>query len=206
MALVNVCFAVALVAGAFGLTVSASDFAKAKPDFPADPPTYEQQPDPPGVPLACKHVEIPEAGLGLEVPISWQQLAQEPAWSPTGDGKRRIGISWYHLLSDIRPEAILLPGGGHIVESAPIVLGWGSGREYLVKDYGPSRADEGAGGSALSVEMHVIVAVVDGETQWAYDLHAVAPTEEELAALKPVLKAMLGSMHLTTPSAVGTSR
>lgn len=52
----------------------------------------------------------------------------------------------------------------------------------------------------LSVELHTIVTVVGGETRWAYDLHAVAQSEEELVTLKPVLDAMLRSVYLSTPT------
>jgi hypothetical protein len=143
-------------------------------------------------------MEIPEAGLILDVPASWQQLGQEWAWSPTGNGETRIGVSWFHLLSGIKPEAILLPRGGLIVASGPIALAWGSGRQYMVKDYGPGVAASDAYAPALSIEVHTIIAVADGETQWVYDLHAVAPTEEQLVALKPVLDEMLASVNSTT--------
>jgi hypothetical protein len=204
--LIKLGLAIAVVAGAYGLTVSAGDLPGGVPGHEADALASAHESDVSGVSLAYERVEIPEAGLALEVPIGWQQLDEEPAWSPTGDGERRIGVSWYHLLSAIRPEAVLLPVGGHIAESTPIVLDWGSGRQYLVKHYGPGVAGAGAGVPASSVELHTIIVVADGQTQWAYDLHAVAPTEEELAAEKPILDTMLESMHLTTPLAVGTSQ
>jgi hypothetical protein len=206
MGLIKLGLAIVVVAGACGLTVSAGDLPGRVPGHEAGAVASAHESDLSGISLVYERIEIQEAGLALEVPISWQQLDQEPAWSPTSDGEKRIGVSWFHLLSAIRPEAVLLPGSGQIVGSTPMVLDWGSGRQYLVKDYGPGRAGESTGTPALSVEMHVIVTVVDGETQWAYDLHAVAPTEEELATLKPVLDTMLGSMRLTTPLAVGTSR
>jgi hypothetical protein len=190
MVLSNLCLAVALVAGAFGLTASAYDL----------PSAVRHEPGHPFIPLAYGRVEIPEAGLSLDVPIGWQQLDQEPAWSPTGNGETRIGISWFHLLPSIKPEGILLPGG-LMVTSAPIALDWGSGRQYMVSDYGTRVPNEGASAPPLSVEIHAIVTVVDGETRWVYDLHAVGPSEEELAALKPVLDTMLGSMYLSAPTA-----
>jgi hypothetical protein len=93
-----------------------------------------------------------------------------------------------------------------MVTSAPIALEWGAGHQYLVQNYSSDVAGAGAGEPASSVEMHFIIVVADGETQWAYDLHAVAPTAAELAALKPVLDTMLGSMRLLSPLAVGTSQ
>jgi hypothetical protein len=205
LGLIKLGLAIVVVVGASGLTASAGDLRSASPDLHADPLVDEKEADPLGVPLAYERVDIPEAGLTLEVPASWQQLDQEPAWSPTGDGEKRIGVSWFHLLPAIEPEAVFLPGDGLIVDSAPIALEWGAGRQYLVRTYSPGVAGAGAGAPASSVEIHMIIVVADGETQWAYDLHAVAPTEE-LVALKPVLEVMLGSMHLTTPLAVGTSR
>ena len=119
MVLINLCLAVALVAGAFDLTVSAC----------ALPSAVRHEPRLAVVPFAYGRVEIPEAGLSLDVPIGWQQLDQEPAWWPTGNGETRIGISSFHLLPSIKLEAILLPGGGLVVASAPIALDWGSGRQ-----------------------------------------------------------------------------
>ena len=206
MGLIKLGLALAVVAGAYGLTASAGDLPGRIPGHEADAVAPAHESDLSGVSLAYERIEIPETGLAFEVPISWQQLDQEPAWSPTGDGEKRIGVSWYHLVPAIKPEAVLLPGGGHIVGSTPVVLDWGSGRQYLVKDYGPGRAGESIGAPALSVEMHAIVAVVDGETQWAYDLHAVAPTEEELATLKPVLDRILRSVYLTKSLPAGLSR
>ncbi len=198
MGLINFGVAIAVMAGSCGLKVSAGDSPSPMPDLHADSLTYEHEAAHSGVPLAYERVEIPEARLALDVPTSWQQLDQEPAWSPTGDGEKRIGVSWYHLLPAIKPEAILLPSGGLIVESAPIALAWSGGRQYLVKDYGTGAASESARARALSVELHTIVTVVDGTTLWAYDLHAVAPTEEDLVTLKPVLDTMLRSMNLIT--------
>jgi hypothetical protein len=179
-----------VLVGAYSLTVFAGDL----------PSAVRHEPSLAVIPLAYERVEIPEAGLSLDVPIGWQRLDQEPAWSPTGNGETRIGISWLHLLSVIKPEAILLPGGGLIVASAPIALDWGRGRQYMVSDYGTGVPNEGASAPPLSVEIHAIVTVFDGETQWAYDLHAVAPSEEELVTLEPVLDTMLRSMCLTTPT------
>jgi hypothetical protein len=198
-ALIGLGLAMAVVLGACGLTVSASDLPGLGSDVRPDPLANERTPAQPGTPRVFARVEIPEARLSLDVPSGWQQLAQEPAWSPTGNGETRIGVSWLHFLPIINPEAILLPGGGLVVASAPIALEWGSGRQYMVSDYGVAVPGEGAGTPPLSVEVHAIVTVVDGETRWAYDLHAVAPSEEELAALKPVLDRMLRSMYLTAP-------
>jgi hypothetical protein len=74
---------------------------------------------------------------------------------------------------------------------------WGSGRQYLVEVYGPGAVDGAAWASALSVELHTVVTVVEGEILWAYDLHLVAPTAEEVDVLKPVLGTMLRSMQPT---------
>lgn len=200
--LINLGLAVAVAAGASCLTVSASDLPSAMPDLQADPLAYEYEPVLFDLSRAYEQVEIPEAGLALDVPASWQQLDQEPAWSPDGSGEERIGVSWFHLVPVIKPEAVLLPGGGLIVASTPIALEWGTGRQYLVKDYGVGEVGQGAWSPALSVEIHTLVTVVDGETLWTYDLHAVAPTEAELATLKPVLDVMLASMRLTIPPPV----
>jgi hypothetical protein len=206
MGLINLGLAIAVVASVCGLTVSAGDLPGRVPGLDADALAYGHEADVPGVSLAFRRVEIPEAGLALDVPTSWLQLDQEPAWSPTGNGEKRIAVSWFHLVPTIKPEAILLPDSGLIVASTPIALDWGSGRQYLVKDHGGSGVGQGARALTLSVEIHTILILADGETQWAYDLHAVAPTEEELATLKPVLDTMLGSMYLTTSRPVGPSR
>jgi hypothetical protein len=206
MGLVKLGLAILVVAGAYGLTVSAGDPPGRVPGHEADAMASTHESDLSEISLAYERIEIQEAGLSLEVPISWQQLDQEPVWSPTGDGEERIGVSWYHLLPAIKPETALLPGDGLIVASAPIALEWGAGRQYMLRNSGSGAAGEGARAPAVSVEIHMIIAVADGETQWAYDLHAVAPTEEELAALKPVVDRMLGSMHFTTQLPADTSR
>lgn len=190
MALIGFGLAIALVAGTSGLTVSARSL----------PDVERHEPDVPVIPLAYERVEIPEARLSLDVPIGWPQLDQEPVWSPTGNGETRIGISWVHLLPSIKPEAILLPDGGRTVASTPIALDWSSGRQYMITDYGAGSSDEGGWTPLLSVEIHAIVTVSEGESQWAYDLHAVAPSEGELVTLKPILDRMLRSMHLSPPT------
>jgi len=199
--LINLGLAVAMVTGAFGLTVFASSPQSTVCDLHGDASACGQKLDQTVAPLVYRRMEIPEAGLSLDIPIDWQQLDQEPAWSPIGDGDTRIGVSWYHLLPVIDPEAILLPRGGLIAASTRVMVDWGSGRQYLVEDYGPGTVGAGAWAPALSVELHTVVTVVDGESLWAYDLHAVAQSEEELVTLKPVLDAMLRSMNLSTPTA-----
>jgi hypothetical protein len=195
--LVNLGLAIAVAAGACGLTVSAGEMPSAMPDLHADHLAYELESG--FFDLGYERVEILEAGLALDAPISWLQLGQEPAWSPSGSGKNRIAVSWFNLVPTIEPEAILLPSRSLIVASTPIALDWGSGRQYLVKEYGGAGVGSGARAPTLSVEIHTILTLTDGDTLWAYDLHAVAPTEEELVALKPVYDTMLHSMYLTTP-------
>ena len=205
MGLIKLGVTIAVAVGVYGLTVSAGDLS-GRVASETDAATSRRESDPFEVSTAYERVEIPESGLALAVPTSWQQLDQEPAWSPTGGGEKRIGVSWHHLLPAIEPEAVLLPGDGQIVASAPIALAWGAGHQYLVQNYSPDVASAGAGVPASSVEMHFIIVAADGETQWAYDLHAVAPTVAELAALKPVFDTMLGSMRLLSPLAAGTSQ
>jgi hypothetical protein len=195
--LVNLGLAIAVAAGAYGLTVSAGDMPGTMPDLHADLPAYEHESG--LLNPAYERVEIPEAGLAFDAPISWRQLGQEPAWSPSGSGENRIAVSWFNLVPTINPEAILLPSRSLIVASTPIALDWGIGRQYLVKNYGGGGVGPGARAPTLSVEIHTVLTLTDGETLSAYDLHAVAPTEEELVALEPVYDTMLRSMYLTTP-------
>jgi hypothetical protein len=194
--LVYLGLAVAVAVVVWGLTVSAGSEPSAIPELHAVPPEYEYDPgllDP-----AYERVEIPEAGLALEVPVGWRQLGQEAAWSPTGSGEDRIAVSWFNLVPTSKAEAIVLPRRSHLVASTPIVLDWGMGRQYLVKRYGGGGVGQGVRAPILSVEIHTVVTLADGETQWAYDVHTVAPTEEELAAMRPVYDTVLRSLHLST--------
>jgi hypothetical protein len=198
MGLIKLGVMVAAAAGAYGLTVSAGDRPGGVSRLAVDAVALEHGSDLSEVSAGYERVEIPEAGLTLAVPFGWQQLDEEPAWSPTGDGEERIGVSWCHILSAVKPEAALLPDDGLVVSSVPIALGWGTGWQYVLANYSSGVAGPDSGAPASSIEIHTIVAMVDGETQLAYDLHAIAPTEDLLAALKPVLDGMLGSIHLTT--------
>jgi hypothetical protein len=143
--------------------------------------------------LAYQVVEPPEAGIGFEVPASWQQAKPEWAWSPGSGEGVRVGLTWIDLQPPMEAEAALLPRPSQILAAEPVELAWASGRRFTVAVYGPAPAGGDARAPVRSVETHVLLVVAGHGNRRAYDFYAAGPTAEELDMVQPVLDRMLSS-------------
>jgi hypothetical protein len=144
--------------------------------------------------LAYTRIEITEASLSAEIPAGWLYL--EPEWicTPSEDSPLRLGIKWIDLTLPQDAEAVLLPQPAQVIDSQEMALSWGDGRLFTVEVYGPATGSEKA--PVQAVEMHAIVVVEQNAIRRAFDLYAVAPAQEELAALAPLLLHILDTSAL----------
>jgi hypothetical protein len=142
-------------------------------------------------PAGYRAVEIPEAGIGFDVPGTWQQAGQEWAWSPQDADGERVGLSWIDLQPPMEAEAALLPRPSQILGSQPVELAWASGRSFTVAVYGPVAAGREAQAPVQSVQTHVLVVASGEGSRRAYDFYAAGPTVEALDTLQIVLDRML---------------
>jgi hypothetical protein len=147
-------------------------------------------------PLRYGRVDITEAGLSFEVPVSWQQLDGVWAWSGDGAEWPRVEVLWRELPPPLEAEAAMLPSPATILESKPVTLEWGEGRRVTIEIYGSQPLSNDARAPLLAVETHVIVVVPRGGSRDAYDFAARARTAEELAGPRLVLQQMLDSSQL----------
>jgi hypothetical protein len=83
----------------------------------------------------------------------------------------------------------LLPQPAQIIDSQEVTLSWAKGRSFTIEVYAPATGGEKA--PVQSVERHTIVVVEQDGFRRAFDLYAVAPTQEELASLVPSLQHIL---------------
>jgi len=138
--------------------------------------------------VSYEQVALPETGLSLEVPASWQRLDPDWAWSPAGDGLPRLGVTWRDLQPPEEVEAALLPSPAQVLDSQPVDLGWGSGRRVTLEVYAPETGNGDAQAAVQSVETHVLVVVQEGTNRRAYDLFGIAESPEALSAIEPMLE------------------
>jgi len=131
-------------------------------------------------------VHIPEIGLTFEIPAGWQRQGDAWVWT---SGQQRIGIAWGDITPGQEPEPLFLPEGSVMLDRTPgPELSWGTTATYRLQVSAPD-----GGGQIQPVEIHVIVR----GTSKLYDVYASAPDEEQLAALEPVLQALLASSTLS---------
>ncbi|MDF1514940.1 MAG: hypothetical protein P1S60_14110 [Anaerolineae bacterium] len=153
---------------------------------------------PVGDPLAYQPVTISDAGLTIEVPGSWEQLAPEWAWEPCGDQGQRIGVNWVDLQAPQEPEAALLPNHSQILDSEEVDLVWGQGRSFTLEVYAPAAQDGDTQAPVESVEQHLIIVLEQDGGRRAYDFYAAATTAEQLDVVMPVYRHLLGSIAWNT--------
>jgi putative hemolysin len=129
---------------------------------------------------------IPEIGLAFQVPASWQRQSDAWVWI---SGQQRLGVAWGNITPGQEPEPLFLPEGSVMLDRTPgPELSWGTAATYRLQVLAPDRE-----GQVQAVEIHVIVR----GTSKLYDIYASAPDEEQLAALEPVLQALLVSSTLS---------
>jgi hypothetical protein len=146
-------------------------------------------------PVTYQQLEIPGAGIALDVPGNWPRLEPDWAWSPDGAQDARVGLDWSDLQPPMEPEAVFLPKYAQVLSSEPLDLGWATARRITLEVYArggpPEQGEEKA--PVASVQTHVLAVIAEGGVRRAYDFYAAAPTAEALAALQPVLDQMVQS-------------
>jgi putative hemolysin len=131
-------------------------------------------------------VHIPEIGLAFEVPAGWQRQSDAWVWI---SGQQRLGVAWGDITPGQEPEPLFLPEGAVMLDRTPgPELSWGTAATYRLQVLAPDGEWQ-----VQAVEIHVIVR----GTSKLYDIYASAPDEEQLAALEPVLQALLVSSTLS---------
>ena len=137
-------------------------------------------------------VEIPEAGLSVQPPAGWERLEPDWVWAAPEVEGQRVGLDWADLQPPAEAEAALLPAGAQVLSSEAAGVPWGQARRVTLEVYGPAEAGQGQA-PVTAVEMHVLVVTSEGGQRRGYDFYASAPTADELAALQPVLDALVQS-------------
>jgi hypothetical protein len=132
--------------------------------------------------------EVASLGLSFEVPADWTRLEPEWDWAPTPGSPVRLGLRWADVEPPAEVEAVLLPQLAVVQGAEPLETAWGSGRLYTVAVY-----DASGQGLIQAVEEHAIIVVARGGTRRAYDLYASAPSDANLATLRPTLVHMVES-------------
>ncbi|MGC9400131.1 MAG: FG-GAP repeat domain-containing protein [Anaerolineae bacterium] len=139
-------------------------------------------------------VSIAEAGLSLEVPAAWTEIAPR-MWAASEESPWRLGVRWVDLRPPQEPEAALLPQPAQILEAEAVEIPWGSGRRFTVEVYG--EAEEGAGQAQVqTVETHTLITVEEEGKRRAYDLYVSAPDTRRLRNLESTLQHALASLVL----------
>jgi hypothetical protein len=141
--------------------------------------------------LAYETVELPEAGLSVEIPEGWQRVDSEPVWTADG-GTIELGVNWVDLEPPTEMEAALLPSPSQVLESSAVDVVWGSGRSFTIEVYGPAAEDEGQA-PVEAYETHVLVSLEQSDGRRAFDFYASAPTWEEMTPLVSILDHLLYS-------------
>ncbi|MFN2230337.1 MAG: hypothetical protein ACK2VA_11255 [Anaerolineae bacterium] len=144
--------------------------------------------------LVYSRVSIAEAGLTAEIPAGWLRLEPQWTWTPAEDSDIQLGIRWATLQPPQEAEAALLPAPAQVLQSDPLALSWGSGRLVTLEVYATAPVDGKA--AVQSVERHALVVIEQNGARRAFDLYAVAPTQEALEGLDPLLQHMLDTSKL----------
>ena len=146
-------------------------------------------------------ITILDIGLRFEVPAGWQRLGDQTAWGPPSWSEqalreRHIGVAWAEFGPPQEPEAVLFPQPAQVIDSQPVELGWGSGREVRLEVLGTA-PDSGEQAPIESYEIHTLIVSDRADRRLAADFYATAETLEHLAGLEPFVKQMVNSSELT---------
>ena len=149
-----------------------------------------------GAAEANRVVTLPQHGLTVEVPASWQQHGDEPVWRPREDELACVGVNWVDLQPPQEAEPALLPQSAQILESEAVELTWAQGRSFTLEVYAEDTSDGDDRAKVATVEQHLIVVVQRESGRRAYDVYAVADSPERLADIMPVYQQLLTSFSL----------
>jgi hypothetical protein len=141
-------------------------------------------------------VTLPQHGLTVEIPASWQQHGNEPVWRPRDNALACVGVNWVDLQPPQEAEPALLPQGAQILESEAVELPWAQGRSFTLEVYAANASDGDARAKVATVEQHLIVVVQRESGRRAYDVYAVADSPEQLADIMLVYHHLLTSFSL----------
>ncbi len=178
-----------LVCLALLLTICACTPSKADPTPPSAMPPREEGS------AQYTRVDIPEAGVAVEVPVAWYRFEPAWAWSPYESAVPRVGVWWQDMQPPMEIEAAMLPQNSVVLESESVELDWADGRWYTVELYAAASSGTGseATPSVRAVEMHVLIALPQGSDRRVVDLYGSARNAGELQTLRPVLEQMVTS-------------
>jgi hypothetical protein len=145
-------------------------------------------------------ITILDIELRFKVPAGWQRLDDQAAWGPPSGSAQalretHIGVEWAELEPPQEPEAVLFPQPAKMVDSQPVELGWGSGRQVRLEVLGAT-ADGGEQAPVESYEIHTLIVSTQADRRLAVDFYATAVTPEQLAELEPFLKQMVNASEL----------
>ena len=154
--------------------------------------------------VSYEQVDLPEAGLTLEVPASWNRRGPDWIWTPAQAELPRLGVAWRDLQPPQEAEAALLPNPAQVLDSEPVDLGWGSGRRVTLEVYAPAIGNGDAQAPVQSVETHVLIVLQEGASRRGYDLYAAAQSAGELSAIEPMLEHLLDTAELDREAALET--
>lgn len=154
----------------------------------AEPTPTEEATATPEDDMGYREVEVPEAGLLVQVPDTWNRVELEWAWEPDPEAQSRIGIGWTTIEPPQEPEAALLPVNAQTLESEAVELPLGSGRRFVMEVYGEPTEESDEQAPVAALQSHILVTVEEAGTRVAYDFYASAPTEEALAEIEPALQ------------------
>jgi hypothetical protein len=163
--------------------------------LPEEPSESAEQP-PSGDADMNRVVMLPQYGLTVEIPASWQQHGNEPVWRPRDDELACVGVNWVDLQPPQEAEPALLPQGAQILESEAVELTWAQGRSFTLEVYADDASDGDDRAKVATVEQHLIVVVERESGRRAYDVYAVADSPEQLADIMPVYHQLLMSFSL----------
>jgi hypothetical protein len=164
---------------------------------PATPAEESSEPTP-TLP-AYVSVDIPAAGLQVEVPAGWTRLEPDWVWAPEAESELRVGVKWEDLNPPQEPEAALLPEDAQIIETSEVDLSIGAGRRFLMSRYGPAVEGGDEQAPVESVHIHVLVTQT-GDVRRGFDFYAIAPDENTLPEVKSVLEHLLETITQQAPN------
>lgn len=173
--------------------------------FDLEGPPNAPEPSAPGE-SSYERITLGDSGLDAQVPVGWLRVGPEWVWTPAEESGLLLGVRWVDLQPPQEAESVLLPQHAQIVQSEDIDLAWGSGRLFTVEVFGSASQGNDTQASVHSVEMHAIIVVSQDGTRRAYDLYAVAPDAEQMAAQEPVLRHLLNTAMLASVDAKPSDR